>query len=292
MSMAPPEQSDENVLRDIETFWRHVDAIAIDLDKVTLLPHSVFESDRKAVPPYLMAGNCLSLVQSALDHLHALRWLMGNPPNGFGRLLNQAPWTMLRSSLQLSSHAIWIAAPDDQQIRIERLLRTDYEDRRQKSESDVLLARPRDKEKARELATAWEAGFDEIALPWEMDEKAHRRIRQSVSLSECVHDAAEITGVTHGNIAQLYWKLASAYAHGKSWPQRNTTRTRSYQDAQGVTYEGQVMEPRSFIYLQIMSIDTINYAIWLLQTRCGYESVQPTLVATISVPQYVALPKP
>ena len=88
-------------------------------------PESDFGKDRQRCPEAYPGFDAWDYISQAVDHLGALRMLLGNV------IPTHAAYTLLRAAMENAALAFWIAGPDDSDTRIARCLKLDHEDARQ-----------------------------------------------------------------------------------------------------------------------------------------------------------------
>lgn len=263
------DESDTQVLDDIEGLWSELDGIDIDMSRVQVLPGSHFAGDQAVMPHFPISNECLELIVCALDHIKGLRQQSGNKPKGFGVWRSKAPWPLLRSALECASQSIWMASPDDQKTRIERVLQMQYDDLKYRIKAQQLVAT--DEERENVPALNYKQVFDRLAEPWDADEKTARRIRGGVQLSGCVLEAAKSSEiVSNPAVALGYWQMASGYAHGRGWVTEYTATLYHLGNVEG-PQQGYKLDYKQIAIMMILVINTIKYAIWLVQQRSGYD---------------------
>ena len=252
----------------IEFLWSKLDKIKVDFS-TTSGPHpsSDFGRDQAALREFSGYVSALELIACSLDHLRGLRQLVGNEPKGFKHWRLQTPWTLLRAAHEMASQSIWLSSPNDQRVRIERLLQFMWDDAYQDANTQLQVLNPR-KRKARLDLSQAEQVFDKIALPWYKDGKTQNRIKTPISFSDCVYSAAETSGIVQPRTAVGFWRTASAYAHGRSWANRYVAILIDLGDGtQGWKPDYRVMA----VYIT-MVLNTVVYALHSAHIRCGNDS--------------------
>lgn len=287
MPTIPIDEDDYEFTDDIERFWIDLDHTDIDYSRTDVLPGSDFASDEAALAYPQISRECLELISCALDHIRCQREYSGNEPHGYRRWRMKAPWTLLRAALELASQAIWLAAPDSQNTRIERLLQLEHDNIEQSNKAKLALMRERDRHRA-PFVKASKDWFDQVAGPWETDRQAANRMRNDINMTECIEEAAKASGITRPIVAINYWRIASGYAHGRHWVTQYTASLRDLDVEHGPT-QGLKIDYRQVALVIVMVINSIRYAIHLVKLRSGYESTyQP--IADITVGQYDVTP--
>lgn len=278
------DPADASVLDDIEDLWGGVDSLFLDPAKVeSPLPGSDFASDQQSYAGAFTAGIAGGLINSSIDHVRALRLLAGTPDNGgFGIWPSHAPWTMLRSSLEIASQAIWLCLPESQTERIERLLRFCWQDRTEWTENQLQNIRPRDRQKYRPLLETWQKHLIDSAGE-RINPDNLNKIQTRVSAVESVEDAAASSKIFYPNQMHSFWRITSSYAHGRLWAEPYATVPRP---------NGRAMDFKLIASVLIVVIETNRYAIWLLEKRNGHQRTEFSQVASVTGRQYASKPRP
>jgi hypothetical protein len=170
-------------------------------------PGSPLVGDARKSPDLQVAHAAWNGITHAVDHLHAVRSLLGD-----ARVLHPyAPYTLLRSAIENAATAVWLLAPPQRSERVRRRLK---------------LARHE----------AWESGQVRKLVPAEVFEgrrTAEERIAEIRSLAialgldpndvcgqfgyeSVVRQAGEATKLG-GDLSALMWRLCSGLTHGRYW---------------------------------------------------------------------------
>lgn len=248
---------------------------------LTVKPDSRFGLDHARLPQFRIAEWCAVLLASAEDHLHSLRWLSGDPNIEWHP---HSTWTTLRATLEISSQVVWLVKPEQQNERLERLLRLVYDDMGQYAEASKLLMRPRDRQKATPEMEKWIANFNLAAQPW--SGPSFNRIRTKVNLLECVVDSAAATAAFKPDFAALLWRMAGGYAHGRPWASMHTT----YKWEDTPAGDGQKSLVHFIDYgtvsrLLKLVVQTIQVGEWLVSNSCGHYMDVPELALFVEPPE-------
>jgi hypothetical protein len=172
---------------------------------------SPFGGDDAETHPHEVSQAVAHALTIAVDHLHCMRMaLTGERPDLIG-LHTHAPFTLLRASLENASTAVWLAGPSSRRERILRRLRLEMKniDEIERMLKAAGTAEPQAMQDRRrqvhELAAARQIDPPEIAeLP------TYSEIVKDAGLTTELHDADH-------NLAFLFWKMCSAFAHGDRW---------------------------------------------------------------------------
>lgn len=171
-------------------------------------PCSRLASDDALTHPYAISDAVEALVESAQDHLQAIRALILDA----GVVHMAAPFTLARSALESAAQAVWLLSPAEQSVRVKRRLQmavTDARDRDSLVRSvtgdghtpDVLDDR---------LATL--ARLAETA-----GHPASILVGRFPGAGSMVREAGSHADMA-GDHARALWQLGSGYAHGRMWP--------------------------------------------------------------------------
>jgi len=185
--------------------WREiaplVDVLASRIGDTVAFPvvlGSAFTGDDKGASPYSVTYVVDACLASAIDHLHALKALVWD-----ARLLHtSAPATLARSAIENSATGLWVISPDARNERISRSLRWFVQDARDRNRATQHIG-PTGMEDAlqRLRAVAVRRGI------------APRAIIEPLNITNMFADLK----AGGREAAEFEWRLASGFAHGRSW---------------------------------------------------------------------------
>ncbi|WP_420119901.1 hypothetical protein [Nakamurella sp.] len=279
MEQSTPGEEHRQVLEDIEHMFEEFDKVDAEYGKYDTLLGSDFASDNDQIPEWRLSNLVPSLLGTAVDHVHSLRLSSGAPPIGRAHWNARAPWTLLRAAFESASQAIWMACPDDQDERIKRYLCFCYDDRCNQFKAERHTYRPRDQDKVHSLEDWDDAEFKVKAARWDTPAVA-AWIRRTPNFSDCVKEAAEHVRAVNPEMAVLYWRVASAYAHGRPWGPKVAGQVRNIDDGSGLT-ESAIGFDQIARMIGITTL-TIQYCNWLIKKRMGYAHAEYKPFMTIA----------
>lgn len=271
MEQSTPGEEDRQAITDINRVFVEFDKIDAGFGTYPILPTSELASDAAQIPDWPVSSLAPDLLGGAIDHMHSLRLSAGQPPEGHAEWSARAPWTLMRSALESASQSIWMMCENDQDVRLERCLRVWYDDRRNFFKAENQTYRRRHRDKLNSLQEWDDNEFKVKAARWDTAE-AKGRIRQEPSFSECIAEAAEFAGAVSADMAVVFWRVASGYAHGRPWSWQVSGKFRTVEKAEGlVTSQGAIaFEP--IARMIGITVLTIQYADWLIKERSGHQS--------------------
>ena len=271
METSTPGEESRAVLTDVDRIFVEFDKIDASFGTYPELPDSDLASDNSQIPDWPVARLAPDLLGVAIDHMHSLRLSAGQPPEGHAEWSARAPWTLLRSSLESASQVIWMMCENDQAVRMERCLRVWYDDRRNFFKAERETFRPRHKDKVDHLEE-WDVNeFAPRVARWETPETKNR-IRQEPSFSESVAVAAEFVGAVKPNIAVIFWRVASGYAHGRPWAWQITGKFQEVEHSAGLITSKGTLDFEPVSRMIGITVLTLQYAEWLIRERMGHRS--------------------
>lgn len=239
------------------------------LDRTEVLHGSDFEGDQTRLTKQLITGWTARIFGSAVDQLH----LLSTIANGEGGTWHiQAPWTLLRAALEMASQVVFILGPDTRQSRLEHFLRVVHEDLNQEIAAMHAAVSKRKRGKLPEVKQM-RADFETEVLNAKV---ATTVANQDLKMLLCVLDSARRSKVAPEAAAEMYWRLASGYAHGRTW----AMLTGRHQD------RSRVPPPPDADFLEQIDIGvvagmltlitgTLENAQWLYRRRSGYTDPLP-----------------
>ena len=263
----------EMCFKTLDTIWNSSDAAP------TVYPDSIFAKDRVELREYPIDQWAWPLMVVAYDHMHLLRRVGGQMPDGLEEWHTHAPWTLLRAALEASSMVIWLISPKDRHERLERLLRMVHDDLVE-SQKATRLVYPLRKRSNLPLFKKSDEEFAVTAKPWTDDDASRRRIYEDINLVDCIKDASRKSGVAKEDVADLLWRTASGHAHGSRWAQLTVG---VYQFENNI--DESTMAVRGMIDLTnaskliMLVTGMIQYAGWLFATRAGNDTPSPDLIS-------------
>lgn len=189
----------QSLLSDVEDWRKRWEVGA--LGRLVETGSSLAGDDRRS-DPYQVSHAIIQLITVAVDHLHALKVLVGDAR----KLHNSAPYTLVRSAIEAASTALWILAPRHRPTRLLRRLSHAAQDAR----DGTLMAQEEGVSVPREFSertTELELMAQRVALA---SGKLERLNVMSI-LREV--DSLGFTDLR----ALAAWRTCSALAHGRLW---------------------------------------------------------------------------
>lgn len=177
----------------------------------SMAPDSPLARDDRDLDGYWVSAVINSSIVASLDHVVTLRELVLR--DGEAMVTVSAPWTLLRGCVEAAAVGLWVAEPTTRQARRARALRVWHYDftERQKWESDTGRV-PTGKAKS-----GADRAKSVVALAGSLGIKA-TSVATPLAYSDCVVAAASGLGRDRTE-ARARWREASAFAHGRYWPQ-------------------------------------------------------------------------
>lgn len=212
----------------------------------------------------------IELLLSAADHYSAFRMLTDESREKGGEWHTSAPWTLMRAALEQASQAIWLAAEDDRDERIRRYLRMLRHNGAQATTATELRYRRKDREKYRAATIKHrELDFANLITKYCRTSNQVSTVDRSISLLDCIREAARLSDVTFVETVERYWRLASGYAHGLEWTRLAAGLSTFHVDEEGRPAGMFGLDPEKLSYLVVMVTGTFHHALWLMRKRCG-----------------------
>jgi len=181
-------------------------------------PGSPLAGDARKSPSLRVAHAAWTGVVHSVDHLHALRALLGQ-----AQIVNLgAPYSLVRAALENAATAVWLLEPPQRPERLRRRLKLAHDDAWEEGNVHALLPAKalQDKRTAQERmveirALAVKLGLDPSDVAGRL---SHEKIIRAVAKTT-FHDDEESTEdrLSPEDQAALVWRLCSAFAHGKNW---------------------------------------------------------------------------
>lgn len=194
---------EQQAIQLLQADWNRLEAL-----------HARSESGRDAAPTSSLLGDdsatafnpishqvALGLAVAA-DHLTALRLAINSPSGGVTAM---SMFTLVRSSIEASSNALWILSPTSRDERVLRSLRMTLEYRRNLNEIQADLG-------------ADDARFEKVKIRLQelRDARPGLAGRSLTKLSSQAQRLKDIDGFTEGEFLSplIIWRLSSGIAHG------------------------------------------------------------------------------
>lgn len=234
-------------------------------------PGSDFALDAAQISEPSMIDSAWLLRFVALDHMESLRDMAAFAPEGMSRWHVHAPWTQLRAALEAASQLVWMIGPDDRDTRLQRLLRFTFDDLGKYKLALDLTHYPgkrADLDQYERMRKEYEAA----AAPW--TGTAANGIRTEINLVECVIESANLSKVVRlPRTAELSWRIAAGYAHGRPWAHLTTGKIVELGRIDEHTV--QVAASINLPYVRMLATiatGTIQYADYLIHKRSGRDA--------------------
>ncbi|MFC0439622.1 hypothetical protein [Kutzneria buriramensis] len=202
---------DGQVLEDLTRIFDKVDTwMTRTLDEPTRpLRGSPLARDDQDTDPFQISHAVLGVLNSAVDHLHALRKLIIDANVVHAR----APFTLLRAALENASIAVWLLAPSSRDERILRRLRLQWADVCDGMNAAELAGTPqrmtRQERRTQLEDVARARGF----TPARVAQVAAGK----VAFTTIVGTAAAEAASHQRDATLLVWKLCSGITHARTW---------------------------------------------------------------------------
>lgn len=177
-------------------------------------PDSQLARDDRDLDGYWVSSLINTSVTAAVDHVATLKMLVLRES---AVITASAPWTLLRAAVEAAGVGLWVAESDLRKTRRTRALRVwhyDYSERG-KWEGDTGY-QPSGKAK-----TGAARAKEVLELAANLDIKA-TQVSTDIAYVDCVATAAASVGWDRA-AAKARWREASAFAHGRFWPQLSLT---------------------------------------------------------------------
>lgn len=188
-------------------------------------PGSALARDDRDLDGFWVSGVANTSIGACLDHVVTLRDLVVREK---ATITTGAPWTLLRAAVESCSVAVWVMAPNLRRSRRTRALRVwhyDYTQRYLWENDRGVPPRPDGKTGATRasevLALATSLGIDPVT-----------RVSTDLNYADTVAAGAAAVGWNRTE-ARASWREASAFAHGRFWPQLALTSPTSAESIPG-----------------------------------------------------------
>jgi hypothetical protein len=174
-------------------------------------PDSAIAQDDRDLDGFWVSGVVNTSLTACLDHIVTLRSIVVREN---ATITASAPWTLLRAAVESCSVAVWVLESDHRKTRRARALRVWHYDytQRQLWENDRGIP-PRADGKT---GTTWAAAVVDLATSLGIEPIT--RVSTALNYADTVMDGAEVVGWDRTE-ARARWREASAFAHGRFWPQ-------------------------------------------------------------------------
>lgn len=269
MSSEPTADPDRIYLAVIETCFRKLSEIQVSAETLEVRPRSAFDKAHIDLPEYPAAHVISPLISGALDHMLMLKRTAGLPPEGSRVWFAQAPWTLLRASLEMGSQALWMLAASNSEARFHRLLQFVGMDLQENNRA-VLAHVPTRHRPIPEIEQSVRA-LELVAGRFGLQYK-----QLTFRLLDCIKEAARVTKVESPEEAEAIWRMASGLAHGRRWAWETASQ---FLPAGEVSSGARIMSGsvdfRRIGRTTILVTSTIQMADWYFARRAGHKRPIP-----------------
>jgi hypothetical protein len=187
-----------------------------DADNVTMGlgqadPTSAMTRDDRDMDGFWVSGVVNTSVTACLDHVLTLRGIVLREN---ATITTSAPWTLLRAAIESCSVAVWVMDSRLRKTRRTRALRVwhyDYAERQKWEDDRGLPPRPDGK-----TGATWAAAVLDLATGLGIEPLT--RVSTDLNYADTVAAGAAAVGWNRTE-ARARWREASAFAHGRFWPQ-------------------------------------------------------------------------
>lgn len=276
MHQSTPGEEDRAILQEIENVFVEFDRIVDNwFDKLPVLPDSDIAKDNRLIPDWPVAFLSFDLLGSAVDHFNTLRLSSGTHDDDPDRMIYwhaRSPWTLLRAAVECASQTIWMLCENDPDVRMRRYLRTWYDERSNFYQARILTVPPAERG-GLQLIEDWDVQeFTPRVAAWDSGEKPGK-LRAKPIFRDCVRMAAEYVQAVRPDDAELLWRVASGYAHGRAWASQETGKIRVIDVPEGQLASQSTVDHEHLCKMIAFTALTIEYADWLVKERMGHEIV-------------------
>jgi hypothetical protein len=189
----------QSLLLDVENWRKRWEVGALGRPVET---GSSLAGDDRRSDPYQVSHAIIQLTTVAVDHLHALKVLVGDAR----KLHNSAPYTLVRSAIEAASTALWILAPRDRPTRLLRRLSHAAQDVR----DGTLMAQGAKVLVPREFSQR----SAELELMAQHVAGASGKLER-LNLTQILREVDSLNFTDLQALAA--WRTCSAFAHGRLW---------------------------------------------------------------------------
>jgi hypothetical protein len=179
-------------------------------------PGSPLAGDARKSPKLQVGHAAWNGVMHSVDHLHALRALLGQ-----AQILNLgAPYTLIRSAMENAATAVWLLEPPRRPERLRRRLKLAHHEAWEESKVHELLPAKalEGKRSAQERMVKIRALAAELDLSDVAGQFSYERIIREVGKTTLQEDDEPSPDrLSPEDQAALAWRLCSGFAHGRYW---------------------------------------------------------------------------
>jgi len=158
---------------------------------------------------------------------------------------------------------------NDPNVRMRRYLRTWYDERVNYFRAQVLTVTPSERQDIN-LIEDWDINqFTPRVSRWDSIENPGK-LRSAPIFRDCVRIAAEFVQAVRPDDAELLWRVASGYAHGRAWAIQETGKFRMVEAPPGQVGSQSTVDHEHLSKMIAFAALTIEYADWLVKERMGH----------------------
>jgi hypothetical protein len=199
-------------------------------------PGSPLAGDARKSPSLQVAHAAWSGIVHSVDHLHALRTLLGQ-----AQVLNLgAPYTLARSAMENAATAVWLLEPPQRPERLRRRLKLAHHEAWEEGKLHELLPAKalQDKRTAQERRAEIRALAAKLGLSDVAGQLSYEKIIRAAGKVTLRDYEPKPDKLSPEELAAVMWRLCSGFAHGRYWS------SLSWLERQLVRSEGGVLNLR------------------------------------------------
>lgn len=185
-------QDERRYKDEIEMCFERLDPLIAQRQSMPVEPGSDFALDEQRVPEPSIVDTAWMLLFVALDHMEAFRKQSGRWPKGQQVWPVHASWTLLRAALEAGSQLVWMISPNEQDVRLQRLLRFIWDDWDEYEQALTHMHVPNKRAIMAEVASQ-RAALDATAKAW--TGTAYNGITTPINIIECIRESAKLSVV-------------------------------------------------------------------------------------------------
>lgn len=239
------------------------------LDELVKSPLSVEDGsvlwlDDRFTRPFQTSHIVNYLILTAVDHLHCLKTVMQDAESQH----IFAPFTLIRSSIEAATTAVWLLSPNDRRTRVTRSLQSERNNLSMFEKAYATMGVDTRESSAPRLALL-RAAVDKSGI--DIDAV----MGSSPSVQTIIKKASKEAGLSRWILAA--WQLSSGSAHGKSWAGVHTS---TFTETEGSSTEEVLSgvltsDEISIVRVLFAALAVVNRAIRLQERRAKRRPQSP-----------------